>query len=112
MEALLLAEKKAHENIRLKSNQSYEAKAIVLDVDGDEIAYKWEIKAESNADQEGGDAEKIPDTITGLIENSDSEIITLTTPDKEGPYRLFVYAYDGNGHAAHANIPFFVEGGI
>ena len=33
---------------------------------------------------------------------------TLTAPPP-GEYRLFAYAYDGNGHAAHANIPFLVE---
>jgi hypothetical protein len=33
----------------------------------------------------------------------------VQAPAKSGAYRLFVYALDGKGHAAHANIPFFVD---
>ena len=34
---------------------------------------------------------------------------TLLTPTLAGGYRLFVYVYDGQNHAAHANIPFYVR---
>ena len=30
-------------------------------------------------------------------------------PVKTGAYRFFVYAYDGNGNVATANIPFYVR---
>ena len=33
----------------------------------------------------------------------------ILTPERQGAYRLFVYVYDGNGHAGHANIPFRVQ---
>jgi hypothetical protein len=45
----------------------------------------------------------------GLIRNPESRGITLEAPGASGPYRLFVYVYDGQGHAGHANIPFLVE---
>jgi len=44
-----------------------------------------------------------------LIEEPAAPNVTLNAPEAGGAYRLFVYAYDGQNHAAHANIPFFVE---
>lgn len=34
--------------------------------------------------------------------------ITFTTPEKEGPYRIFIYLTDGSEYYATANIPFYV----
>ena len=45
----------------------------------------------------------------GVIESADQSSIVITAPEEEGAYRLFVYVYDGNNHAAHANIPFYVN---
>ena len=30
-------------------------------------------------------------------------------PTQPGAYRLYTYVFDGKGHAAHANIPFYVD---
>jgi len=35
--------------------------------------------------------------------------VTLRAPAKPGAYRLFAYVSDGKGHAAHVNIPFYVD---
>ena len=64
---------------------------------------------ESTATQTGGDREEIPPVLSGLISVKAPGHVEMTTPEKPGAYRLFVYVYDGNGHAGHANIPFYVE---
>jgi hypothetical protein len=64
---------------------------------------------ESDATQTGGDREEIPPVISGLITEKGPGLVDLTTPEEPGAYRLFVYVYDGKGHAGHANIPFYVE---
>ena len=104
-----LAGKNAYGNIKLKANKNYPAKVVVKDPDGDNIRYLWQIRPESQSQQEGGDQEEIPPLLTGLINKGQQAQITLKAPQKSGAYRLFVYAYDGQGHAAHANIPFYVR---
>jgi hypothetical protein len=57
----------------------------------------------------GGDWEATPKSHPDLILSPQGRDITLKAPAQRGAYRLFVYAFDGKGHAAHANIPFFVD---
>jgi len=108
LESLSLNDLSARDNIRLKANSHYEAEAKVRDPDGDNLTYRWELRPESTANQSGGAKEEIPAVINGLIVDSSVQKIRLTTPSSPGAFRLFVYAYDGNNHAAHANIPFYV----
>jgi hypothetical protein len=109
LDSLLLSGNKAKDNIHLKGNKNYTAAVYVTEFEDDPIKYVWEVKSESNANQTGGDAEKIPETISVEIKNPNSGNITFAAPSVAGAYRLFVYAYDDHGHVAHANIPFYVD---
>ena len=71
------------------------------------MSYRWEVKPETVATQIGGDFEKRLSSLDGLL--SDPAAATTSVKVREpGKYRLFAYAYDDHGHAAHANIPFMV----
>ena len=100
--------KTARQNVRLKPGQTCTAKVEVRDEDNDPVTYRWELLEESTDLKTGGDAESKPKTHTGLIADPNQKQITLKAPARPGAYRLFVYAFDGQGHAAHANIPFQV----
>lgn len=102
-----LAGKEAGASIRLKPGKRVKARVAVVDPDGDSLTFRWELKPESDAAQTGGDYEQSITSLDGFIDSGDSWTARLTAPGP-GAYRLFVYAYDGNGHAAHANIPFLV----
>ena len=109
LHTLHLDGKLATESIRLISGATYRAVVDMQDADGDSIAYRWELKPESAALEVGGDVE-------ANIANLDTEFMGAGSPQvsfvapASGAYRLFVYGYDGQGHAAHANVPFLVEG--
>jgi len=96
-------------NIKLRAGKNYKAKVKVKDPDGDSLSYRWELRLESQATQEGGDREAIPDLLPGLINATTDHEIALPAPREPGAYRLFVYALDGRGKAAHANLPFYVS---
>ena len=98
-------------NVTLSPGQNYMASIDASDVDGDVLRYHWEVKAESEATQGGGDLEELIPNIEGMIVDSQSAQIQLAVKEP-GNYRLFAYVYDGQGHAAHANIPFRVEAGF
>ncbi len=111
LDSMLLDDKMAAESIRLAPGEEYGASVVVKDYENDPLRYLWEVKAETKATAEGGDHEAAIPSLPGLIDDPGQANIQLTAPAVPGAYRLFVYAYDGQGHAAHANIPFLVSEG-
>jgi hypothetical protein len=99
---------KAIDNIKLKAGKTYTAQASLHDPEDDQLNFRWVVMEESKSTNTGGDAEKIPPVIEGLFLSGADSMATFTAPTEAGAYRLFFYAEDGNGHTAHANIPFWV----
>ena len=97
------------ENIYLKAGSSYPAAAWTTDPDNDAITYKWYIMKESTDLGDGGDLESVPEVLEGYITTAQQAAVEMRVPEETGAYRLFMYAYDGQGNAAHANIPFFAQ---
>lgn len=101
--------KTAYQNIHLKPGESYPAKVSAIPQGADSLAYTWEVLEESRDLKTGGDSESKPRKITGLVSPKENGEIVLEAPSQPGAYRLFAYVFDGKGHAAHVNIPFFVD---
>ena len=108
LEGLWLDGKTAVQNVRLKPGQTYAAKVQVSDPDHNPLTYAWEVMKESRERKVGGDVESIPEKVPDGIADPEKSEITLAAPSEPGAYRLYAYAFDGKGHAAYANIPFYV----
>ena len=111
IQSLRLARRPATDSVRVAAGKRYTAKAEVADPDGDPVVFRWSIKPESTETVVGGDLEASIADLDGLFVGDPAQAeVTLVAPESPGQYRLFVMAYDGQGHAAHANIPFLVYG--
>jgi hypothetical protein len=100
--------KTAYENVMAEAGKSYTASLKISDFEIDPIKYTWEILPESVEVSDGGDLEVRPKSVDFEIVNQKDGELTFKAP-AAGNYRLFVYADDGHGHAATANIPFMVK---
>ena len=109
LEGIWLDGKTATQNVRLHTGQAYVAKVAASDADHDSLSYRWEVMEESAETKVGGDAESKPARVPDLIDAPQRNETSLRAPNKPGAYRLFAYVFDGKGHAAHANIPFYVD---
>ena len=99
----------AGDSVTLAPGAQAEARIAAADPDGDALRYRWEIMRESEAKEEGGDREAIPETVAVLDDARAQGQVRFRAPNETGAYRLFVYVYDDEGHAGHANIPFLVQ---
>ena len=108
IESYTLNGKTAYDSVTLEEGKLYDASAVIKDFENDNIKYSWEILPESTDLGDGGDHEDRPKEIDMKIAKNEKGQLTFKAP-RSGAYRLFVYADDGHGHAATANIPFLVE---
>lgn len=101
--------KKTLDFVYLNPGKEYPVQVSVTDPDGDQLSTRWEILPEATDLGQGGDHEKRPQPVDGLLKSSSFDAAELTAPGKTGAYRLFVYVTDGKNNVATANIPFYVK---
>lgn len=109
LDSVKLDGKTAYQGIYMQPGQPGQARVWVRDPEGDALQYNWEVLREGTTFPYGGNGEKRPPAIPDLIKEPNTSQLSFQAPTEEGAYRLFVYAYDGNGHLATANIPFYVQ---
>lgn len=80
------------------------------DPDGDDLQIEWRIVPESSDRKMGGDAERAPRALPGVVISATGDAAILRAPQQPGAYRVFVTVRDGNGRAGTANVPFRVVG--
>lgn len=102
----ILNQSEDKKNIRLSSNMDYQFKVSLQLPDGDNLRLKWEILDRDSKAVAGNGLNTEEDLIT--MQESD-EIVQFYAPEKQGPFRLFIYAYNEHNHAATMNIPFYVD---
>jgi len=73
---------------------------------------RWVLHRESGDYNTGGDFRPMLPEIEGVILEGDGQGARLRMPEYPGPYRLFLYVYDGEGGAAMANVPLLVKGEV
>ncbi|MCO4819098.1 MAG: hypothetical protein KC517_05705 [Bacteroidetes bacterium] len=106
--ALLYDSKPIPDNI-VESGRRYTVIANFNDPDGDKLKIDWQVISESTDVKAGGDVESAPPSIPGLIKSKQKNKMEFVAPQKEGAYRVFVFAYDRKGQMGYFNIPFYVK---
>lgn len=109
IEQLAIDGKVARDSVYVNSGSEHTATLKVTDPDGDPIALRWEVVAEVAPGGYAGMNDKRSQPMPELIKTTGAREITFVAPKEKGAYRVFVFAVDGKGNGATANIPFFVE---
>lgn len=109
LDQLTLNGERASASVTLAPGKVYPASVKASDPEGQPLAYEWVVRYESTSTKSGGDEEKIPKILHGLISNQERANVELRAPAQPGEYRLFVYVRDPAKRTAYANIPFLVK---
>lgn len=96
------------DNVRLEKNQEYTARISLEHPDMENLKVRVEIIPEPKELSDGGDFEKRPKNIEGLIVSASTSEVVFNAPPNSGQYRIFIYVVDNHNNAATANIPFYI----
>jgi len=88
------------------------AAAVIVDPEDSPLTVRWLLRPEPEEFVTGGDFRPVLPDVKGAILESRVDGARLRMPAEPGPYRLFLYAYDGAGKAATANVPLLVRGEV
>jgi len=92
----------------LSPAETLTASLVANDPDADPLTFEYRLYEETEAGTPGDDAPLPPDYPASILSSGPSGA-TITAPPDAGPYRLYVFLRDGNGAAATANIPLYVD---
>lgn len=109
LDSLRIDGQNAFTSITLEPNSEHEAKVWLHEPEGQKMKISWEILHETTDKRVGGDEEKKPAIANFEIISQKDNSLIFKTSDVKGAYRVFVYAYDASGNAAHANIPVLIK---
>ena len=108
-DSMKIDNRKAVDNIYLKPGVTYDAEVFIRELDNDSLTYDWVILKEVQTRSQGGAFEQEPDAVKFEVLSDANGKLSFVSPEEEGDYRLFSYAYDGNGKVGNANVPFYVK---
>ena len=109
IEELAIDGKLAADSVYLKPGGRHTATLKVRDPEGDPLTIRWEIMPEVARGGYAGMGEKRSKPMPELIQKTGEREIVFAAPEEGGANRVFVFALDGQGNAATANIPFFIR---
>lgn len=96
---------------KVKPGTKLVARAKVKDPEQDPLQYEWILRSDRVVVANGNDAQSAEsDLANTVVANGESAEVTL--PNGGGGYRLFLYVRDGQGGAAVANVPLYVDAPI
>lgn len=95
-----------------KPRSTITAKLVTSDPEQDKLRVEWLLQAEAQELGVGGDAEAVPPKFPDAIISGTADGAEIRLPEGGGGYRLFVTVRDGQGGAAVANVPLYVDAPI
>ena len=97
------------DNVYLEKNGTYSASVDINYPDLQNLSVRVEILPEPRELSDGGDFEKRPQNIEGLVISASTSEVIFNAPSQQGAYRIFLYVVDDHNNVATVNIPFFVS---
>ncbi len=107
---LLLDKRGAADNIIYKPGSIVKADLFFQSRDTSRLTYKWMVLNEDWFKINFRNNQKRLNPVDSLVIHQVGPQLLFRTPERTGPYRIYVYVFDQFGNFATSNIPFFVEG--